>query len=260
MLLFRTARAPQKERDIIVISALASAISDLRFDWDPGAQLDCGVDSGARRVSNLGTMAKIRLAALISGGGRTVLNINDEIRAGRLDAEIAVVIASRDCKGVERCRNAGMDVHIAAYKEMPNAQAYSDAITEKLDAAGVDLVVMAGFLSLWPIPEKYDGKVMNIHPALLPRFGGKGMFGHHVHQAVVEHGCKISGCTVHFVNNKYDTGPIILQRCVPVYDSDSADDLAARVFAEECKALPDAIALFAEGRITIDGRIVRIAE
>ena len=205
-------------------------------------------------------MATIKLAALISGGGRTVLNINEEIQAGKLDAEIAVVIASRDCKGVQRCRNAGMDVHIVAYKEMPDAQAYSDAITHKLDAAGVDLVLMAGFLSLWPIPAKYDGKVMNIHPALLPRFGGKGMFGHHVHQAVVDHGCKVSGCTVHFVNNKYDTGPIIIQKCVPVFDTDSPDDVAARVFVKECEAFPEAIALFAAGKITIDGQIVRIAE
>ncbi len=200
------------------------------------------------------------MAALISGGGRTVLNINEEILAGRLDAEIAVVIASRECSGVQRCRDAGMDVHIVAFKEMPTSQAYSDAITEKLDAAQVDLVLMAGFLSLWPIPEKYDGKVMNIHPALLPMFGGKGMFGHHVHEAVIRHGCKVSGCTVHFVNNKYDTGPIILQKCVPVYDTDSPDDVAGRVFVEECKAFPEAIALFAAGKITIDGQLVRIAK
>jgi len=205
-------------------------------------------------------MAKIRMAALISGGGRTVLNINEEIQAGRLDAEIAVVVASRQCKGVDRCRDAGLDVRIVAFKEMPDPQAYSEAITGILDEAGVDLVLMAGFLSLWPIPEKYDGKVMNIHPALLPGFGGQGMFGHHVHEAVLAGGCKVSGCSVHFVNNKYDTGPIILQKCVPVFDTDSPDDLAARVFVEECKAFPEAIALFADGKITIDGQIVRIAE
>lgn len=200
------------------------------------------------------------MAALISGGGRTVLNINEEIQAGRLDAEIAVVVASRQCKGVDRCRDAGLDVRIVAFKEMPDPQAYSEAITGILDEAGVDLVLMAGFLSLWPIPEKYDGKVMNIHPALLPGFGGQGMFGHHVHEAVLAGGCKVSGCSVHFVNNKYDTGPIILQKCVPVFDTDSPDDLAARVFVEECKAFPEAIALFADGKITIDGQIVRIAE
>ncbi|MDP6635034.1 MAG: phosphoribosylglycinamide formyltransferase [Phycisphaerae bacterium] len=205
-------------------------------------------------------MARIRLAALISGGGRTVLNIAEEINAGRLEADIAVVIASRQCKGVDRCREAGMDVHIVALKEMPDSQTYSEAITKILDEADADLVLMAGFLSLWTIPQKYEGKVVNIHPALLPRFGGKGMYGHHVHQAVLEHGCKVSGCTVHFVNNEYDSGQIIVQKCVPVYDTDSPDDLAARVFVEECKAFPEVITLFAEGKLTIDGRIVRIAE
>ena len=202
----------------------------------------------------------MKIAALISGGGRTVLNIAEEISSGRLNAELNLVIASRDCKGVERCRQAGMDVHIVALKDMPDPQSYSLAITNILDQAGIDLVIMAGFLSLWPIPEKYAGKVVNIHPALLPRFGGKGMFGHHVHQAVVEHGCKVSGCTVHFVNNEYDEGPIILQKCVPVYDTDSPDDVAARVFVQECIAFPQAIALIVEGKVTIDGRIVRITE
>ncbi|MBT3200475.1 MAG: phosphoribosylglycinamide formyltransferase [Phycisphaerales bacterium] len=205
-------------------------------------------------------MAKIKIAALISGGGRTVLNLAEEISAGRLDAELNLVIASRDCKGVQRCRQAGMDVHIVALKDMPDANSYSEAITNILDQAEVDLVIMAGFLSLWPIPEKYAGKVVNIHPALLPLFGGKGMFGHHVHQAVVDHGCKVSGCTVHFVNNEYDEGPIILQKCVPVYDTDSPDDVAERVFVQECIAFPEAIALIAAGKVTIDGRIVRITE
>ncbi|MCP4377284.1 MAG: phosphoribosylglycinamide formyltransferase [bacterium] len=204
-------------------------------------------------------MVKIKIAALISGGGRTVLNIAEEITAGRLDAEIVTVIASRQCKGIDRCRDAGMEVHLVALKEMPDAQAYSEAITKILDQAGVDLVIMAGFLSLWTIPPKYAGKVMNIHPALLPSFGGKGMYGHHVHHAVLQRGCKVSGCTVHFVDNEYDSGPIIVQKCVPAYDSDTADDLADRVFVQECKAYPEAIALFADGKLTADAQIVRIS-
>jgi len=204
-------------------------------------------------------MARIKIAALISGGGRTVLNIAEEINAGHLEAELAVVIASRQCKGIDRCREAGMEVRVAAFKEMPDAQTYSDAIAAILDEAGVDLVILAGFLSLWRIPQNYAGRVMNIHPALLPRFGGKGMYGHHVHQAVLERGCKVSGCTVHFVDNEYDSGPIIVQKCVPVYDTDTPDDLADRVFEQECKAYPKAIALFAGGKLTIDGQIVRIA-
>jgi phosphoribosylglycinamide formyltransferase 1 len=204
-------------------------------------------------------MAKIKIAALISGGGRTVLNIAEEIAADRLDAEIVTVIASRQCKGIDRCSEAGMEVHLVALREMPDAQTYSESITKILDEAGVDLVIMAGFLSLWTIPPKYAGKVMNIHPALLPRFGGQGMYGHHVHHAVLERGCKVSGCTVHFVDNEYDSGPIIVQKCVPVHDSDTPDDLADRVFVQECKAYPEAIALFAEGKLTADGQIVRIS-
>ena len=204
-------------------------------------------------------MARLKIAALISGGGRTVLNIAEEIDAGRLDAELSVVIASRRCKGVDRCGDAGMEVHLVALNEMPDAQAYSDAIAKILDEANVDLVIMAGFLSLWRIPRNYAGRVMNIHPALLPGFGGKGMYGHHVHEAVLQRGCKVSGCTVHFVDNEYDSGPIIVQKCVPVYDTDSPDDLADRVFVQECKAYPEAIALFASGKITMDGQIVRIA-
>jgi folate-dependent phosphoribosylglycinamide formyltransferase PurN len=127
-----------------------------------------------------------------------------------------------------------------------------------LDEARVDLVCLAGFLSYWIIPERYTGRVINIHPALLPAFGGKGMYGHHVHEAVLERGCKVSGCTVHFLSNEYDEGPIILQRCVPVYAEDTADDLAALVFREECIAYPEAIRLFAEGRLRIEGRVVHV--
>jgi folate-dependent phosphoribosylglycinamide formyltransferase PurN len=128
----------------------------------------------------------------------------------------------------------------------------------RLDERKVDLVCMAGFLSYWIIPDRYLGRVMNIHPALLPAFGGEGMYGHHVHEAVLARGCKVSGCTVHFVNNTYDDGPIVLQRAVPVRAEDTPDRLAARVFEQECIAYPEAIRLFAEGRLRIEGRIVHI--
>ncbi len=192
------------------------------------------------------------------------MNILSEIRGGRLNAEVAVVVASRDCKGVQRARNAGLDVHVAPYKSFrtpqgqPDIPAYSAAIAEKLDAAEADLVVQAGFLSLWRIPPQYEGRVMNIHPALLPSFGGEGMYGNHVHEAVLAAGCKVSGCTVHFVTNEYDAGPIIIQRCVPVKEGDDADSLAERVFEQECIAYPEAIRLFAEGRLKIEGNVVRI--
>ena len=200
----------------------------------------------------------LRLGVLLSGGGRTLLNILEEIKAGNLDAEVAVVIASRDCKGVERSKAAGLDVQLVAYKQMPDTATYSARLAEILDAARADLVIQAGFLSLWEIPARYEGRVMNIHPALLPSFGGHGMYGHHVHEAVLAAGCKVSGCTVHFVTNEYDAGPIIVQRAVPVLEGDDADTLAARVFAQECIAYPEAIRLFARDKLRIDGGGVRV--
>ncbi len=211
-----------------------------------------------------GKSKKIRLGVLLSGGGRTLLNILDKIAAGELSAEVAVVVASRDCKGAERAKEAGLNVHTVQYKSFkrpdgtPDIAGYSAAIGELLDEAGADLVVQAGFLSLWQIPPKYAGRVMNIHPALLPSFGGYGMFGHHVHEAVLAKGCKVSGCTVHFVTNEYDVGPIIVQRAVQVMEGDDADVLADRVFEQECIAYPQAVSLFAEGKLRIDGSVVRV--
>jgi len=200
----------------------------------------------------------LRLGVLLSGGGRTLLNIHERIVAGELPVRIAIVIASRPCKGVERARAAGYRVEIVPYRQMPDTQTYSDRIVELLDAAGVELIVQAGFLSLWRIPPRYEGRVMNIHPALLPSFGGRGMFGRYVHEAVLAAGCKVSGCTVHFVTNQYDAGPIIIQRAVPVEEGDTPDTLAERVFQQECIAYPEAIRLFAEGRLQIEGNIVHV--
>ncbi|MBN1941981.1 MAG: phosphoribosylglycinamide formyltransferase [Phycisphaerae bacterium] len=201
---------------------------------------------------------KLRLGVLLSGGGRTLVNL---LQAPNLPAEVAVVIASRPCGGVQKAEDAGLDVHLVPYRDFgpDRLEEYSRRITGRLDAAGVDLVILAGFLSMWIIPPHYAGRVMNIHPALLPNFGGRGMFGRHVHEAVLAAKCKESGCTVHFVTNDYDDGPVILQKTVPVYDTDGPDDLAARVFEQECLAYPEAIRLFAEGRLTVDGKIVRIA-
>jgi phosphoribosylglycinamide formyltransferase 1 len=204
-------------------------------------------------------MAKtLRLGILLSGGGRTLENLITEISADHLAAEVAMVIASRPAiRGIEVGKNAGVPTHLVRPRDFPNVNAYSAAMCKLLDETRVDLVCLAGFLSYWIVPEQYLGRVMNIHPALLPAFGGKGMYGHHVHEAVLARGCKVSGCTVHFVNNAYDEGPIILQRTAPVYAEDTADDLAARVFVEECIAFPEAIRLFAEGRLKVEG--VRVA-
>ncbi|HUT58622.1 MAG TPA: phosphoribosylglycinamide formyltransferase [Phycisphaerae bacterium] len=202
----------------------------------------------------------LRLGVLLSGGGRTLENIIKHIGSGQLPAEVAVVIASRDCRGVEIGRRAGVETHVVPRRQLPNVNEYSRRIIEHLDAAKVDLVVQAGFLSLWLIPPHYAGRVMNIHPALLPSFGGHGMYGHHVHEAVLKAGCKVSGCTVHFVTNEYDAGPIIVQRCVQVAEGDDPDALAARVFEQECVAYPEAIGLFAAGRLTVAGGVVRVSE
>jgi len=126
-----------------------------------------------------------------------------------------------------------------------------------LKEAGVDLVIQAGWLCLWHIPQEYDSRVMNIHPALLPSFGGQGMWGHHVHEAVLKTGCKVSGCTVHFCTNEYDVGPIIVQRSCAVADDDDADSLAERVFEQECIAYPEAIRLFCENRLAVEKGIVK---
>jgi formyltetrahydrofolate-dependent phosphoribosylglycinamide formyltransferase len=207
-------------------------------------------------------MAKaIRIGVLLSGGGRTLENILKHIRTGSLKglAEVAVVVAPRPgIRGIEIAQAAGVPAHVIRRKEFSSVQAYSDAMVARLDERKVNLVCMAGFLSYWVIPERYLGRVMNIHPALLPAFGGEGMYGHRVHEAVLARGCKVSGCTVHFVNNTYDDGPIVLQRAVPVSAEDTPDDLAARVFEQECIAYPEAIRLFAEGRLRIEGRIVHI--
>lgn len=197
----------------------------------------------------------IRLGVLISGGGTTLANFVERIDAGDLHAEVAVVIASRSsCGGIA----AGVPCQVLRPQDFADEQSFSAAVFERCRDAQVDLVTFAGFLSRVMIPDDFRNRVMNIHPSLIPAFAGQGMYGHHVHDAVLERGCKVSGCTVHFADNQYDHGPIILQKCVPVLDDDTTNSLAARVFAAECDAYPEAIQLFASGRLTIvDGHVVR---
>ena len=143
-------------------------------------------------------------------------------------------------------------------KAFADVASFSRNVFERIDEADVDLICLAGWLCLLDLPARWAGRMMNIHPALLPSFGGKGMYGRKVHQAVIDHGCKVSGCTVHFVDNTYDTGPIILQRTCPVLDADTPETLASRVFQEEKLAYPEAIRLYAAGRLSVDGRRVRV--
>lgn len=188
----------------------------------------------------------VNLALLISGGGRTLQNFVDLIAAKRLDAVIRLVVSSRaDCAGNDRARKAGLPLVVVDRKRAD----FSDAITAAVDANPVDLVLLAGFLHLYRFPERLAGRILNIHPALLPKFGGKGMFGHHVHEAVLAAAEKESGCTVHFADLRYDRGPIVLQKKVPVLAGDTPDILADRVFQAECEAYPEAVRLFADGKL-----------
>jgi phosphoribosylglycinamide formyltransferase-1 len=200
------------------------------------------------------SFSPIRLGVLVSGGGTTMLNFLEKMGAGELDAEISVVIASReDCQGVERARAAGLRCEVVSRKEFDSVETFSERIFNLCCEANVDLVTLAGFLYFVHVPDDFRHKVMNIHPSLIPAFCGRGFYGHHVHEAVIERGAKISGCTVHFADNEYDHGPIIVQQAVPVLDDDTPDTLAARVFEAECEAFPEAIRRFATGRLTVDG-------
>jgi formyltetrahydrofolate-dependent phosphoribosylglycinamide formyltransferase len=201
----------------------------------------------------------IRLAVFLSGNGTTLQNLLDQIASGKLRAQIVLVVSNHpDVYGLARAANAGISTAVIERTECGSREEFSQRLFDLCRQAKADLVCLAGFLQLIEIPDDFLGRVMNIHPALVPAFCGKGYYGNHVHEAVLAYGAKVSGCTVHFCDNQYDHGPIILQRTVPVLDDDTPDTLAARVFKEECEAYPEAIRLFAEGRLLIEGRRVRI--
>lgn len=200
----------------------------------------------------------VRLAVLLSGAGTTLQNLIDRIADGRLAAKIAVVVASRaDAGGLERARRTGIPAAVVARKEFPDTKRFNDALHAELAKYDFDLVVMAGFLSQFELRGRYNGRVLNVHPALIPAFCGKGYYGERVHRAVLEAGVKVSGCTIHFADDEYDHGPIILQGAVPVLDDDTPETLAARVHQLENELYPEAIRVWAEGRLEIVGRRVR---
>ena len=202
----------------------------------------------------------LRLAVLISGGGTTLRNLLERINAGRLAAQVVTVISSNSsARGLDFARVAGIPAHVVERSSYANLAAFSEAIFAPCRDADAQLVAMAGFLKLVEIPPDFAGRVLNIHPSLIPAFCGQGFYGHRVHEAVLAYGCKVSGCTVHFVDNVYDHGPIVLQRAVDVRDDDTPKSLAERVFAAECEAFPKAIALYAAGKLKIVGRQVHVA-
>lgn len=202
----------------------------------------------------------LRLAVLISGGGTTLRNLLERIEADRLAAQVVTVISSNPAaRGLEFARAAGIPAHVVERSSYADLAAFSEAIFAPCRDADAQLVAMAGFLKLVEIPPDFAGRVLNIHPSLIPAFCGQGFYGHRVHEAVLAYGCKVSGCTVHFVDNVYDHGPIVLQRAVDVRDDDTPKSLAERVFAAECEAFPKAIALYAAGKLKIVGRQVHVA-
>ena len=182
------------------------------------------------------------IAVLISGGGTTLRNLIEKIQAGELPVEIRLVISSSpSARGLEFATEAGIRTLVVEKKDWASDSAFSEAVFGPCREAKVEFVVMGGFLKHVLIPPDFRNRVLNIHPALLPAFGGKGMYGLRVHEAVLAAGERTSGCTVHFVDNEYDHGPIILQQQVEVRDDDTPEVLQARVFAAECEAYPLAL-------------------
>ena len=206
---------------------------------------------------------QIRLGVLASGGGTNLQSIIDNCASGRTDAQVVVVISDVECGALERARGAGIPAVWIDRRDKglyPTREAFDGAMLAGLREHRAELVCLAGYLRIMrsELVKAYDGRMLNTHPALLPSFGGEGMWGHHVHQAVLDYGCKVSGCTIHLVWPETDGGPIVLQRSVAVEEDDTAETLAARILPHEHELYSEAIQLFAEGRIRIEGRRVRI--
>ncbi len=196
------------------------------------------------------------IAVLISGGGTTLKNLIEQRRAGKLSVEISTVIASSpSAGGLEFARRAGISTAIIDHRHC-DVQRFSERIFDAIEVSGANWAVLGGFLRRLVIAPQWMGRVINIHPSLIPAFAGKGFYGQRVHQAVLDYGCKLTGCTVHIVDNEFDHGPIIAQLPVAVSSGDTTESLAQRVFAAECRLYPAAINALAAGAISVRGRSV----
>jgi len=208
----------------------------------------------------------LNIGVLVSGGGTNLQKLIDAQQAGKIEnGAIRVVVASRaDAFALERAKRAGIEAIVLCRRDYPDVESYSEALIHALQARDVDLVVLAGFLTITGdnFIKAYENRIMNVHPALLPAFGGKGFYGLHVHEAVLARGCKLTGATVHFANEVCDGGPIILQKAVEVKDGDTPETLQRRVMEEaEWVLLPQAVSLFCEGRLQVkDGKVNILAE
>ncbi len=198
-----------------------------------------------------------KIAVLISGGGTTLKNLIEYKTRGEIDVEIALVVSNKpDAGGLKYATNAEIPTAIVNHKDFDSVAAFSEAIFSRCRDAKVDLIVMGGFLRRVKIPDDFCNRVINIHPSLIPSFCGKGNYGSRVHQAVIAYGCKISGCTVHFVDDQYDHGPILAQETVRVLDGDTPSVLAARVFEKECELYPKVVNAIANGKVSVNDRRV----
>jgi phosphoribosylglycinamide formyltransferase 1 len=200
------------------------------------------------------------IAVLISGSGSTLLNLLEHCAAGRLHARVVGVAASRDCSGLAHAQRFGVPGAVVARGKPFDLQDFSARLTAVLDRWQPELICLGGFLSMYLPPPQYAGRILNIHPALLPGFGGPGMYGDRVHEAVLASGTQLSGCTVHLVDAQYDHGAIVAQRAVPVLEGDDVHSLGERVRAAERELYPEVVGWFAAGRVRLGpGGQLRIA-
>lgn len=200
---------------------------------------------------------RFKISVLISGGGTTLKNLIEYRARGDLDVDIAQVVSNNSsARGLEFAADANIPSTVIGHKNFDTVDLFSAAIFDAIRDAKTDLVVMGGFLRRLKIPQDFKNRVINIHPSLIPSFCGEGFYGTRVHQGVIKYGCKLSGCTVHFVDDQYDHGPIIAQQTVPVLNEDTPENLAKRVFEKECELYPRVINSIASGKVTVSNRRV----
>ncbi|MAI78745.1 MAG: phosphoribosylglycinamide formyltransferase [Deltaproteobacteria bacterium] len=199
---------------------------------------------------------RLRIAVLLSGNGTSLENLLEHIDSGAVDAEVVAVISSKpEAYGLERARQRGIPALSVPRKDYPDLERFNDALHKALDGYKVDLIALLGFLSLFQLRGRYLNRVLNVHPALIPAFSGQGFYGKRVYEAVLATGVKVTGATVHFTDDQYDNGPILLQEAIAVKPDDTPETLAQRVTAVERRLVPRAIQLIAQGRVQIrEGR------
>ena len=203
----------------------------------------------------------LKIAVWISGGGTTLNNILNCVSTENLEVDVCLVVSSSSAvDGVEIAQTAGIETQIVRRREFDSPEGYRDEMFRRCREMGVQYVVMAGFLKHVLIPSDFTNRGINIHPSLIPAFCGKGMYGNRVHQAVVDSGVSASGCTIHFVDNEFDHGPIIYQQTVQLTQGDCAEDVRQKVFVAECEAYPKVLGWLNAGRVSVDGSVVTVQD